>query len=1035
MRGGGTMGRRRARRALPWITAALVTSLAISNAQAAGFSTALPPQQLADALDVFSHATGYQVIYRADLTAGVVTPGADAGLTVIDTLRQLLRGTGLGFRFINERTIAIVKLPASESSRPASPEGSAHQAEPSPRMSDAGAPPSAAIDIRGDKDVKHRGIWGRIAGFFTLCGSLAAAGAACAQEQAANAPEATKDELQEIVVTGTLIRGIAPVGTEVVTVNRQDIIDSGVVSTQDLLSTIPALTSSFNQVQNARSGVTGLTIVRPNIHNIGAAGGNTTLVLFDGHDVVGGGILQTTPDAGILPPAVLQSVEVLADGGSAIYGADAVGGVVNFITRKRMEGIETDAHFGLADQYHAGDVNITGGHDWGSGSFLLSYSYRNASNLFGANRDYFSQYLVPFGGTDHRVTTCPLGNVSAAGVNYALPGLAPNTRNLCDQDKVTDLFPSETQNSVFGAFTQDLSDAITFDATAYYTHRETNSRGPQITSSGTIANTNPWFIPVGGATSETVHYSYEPAAGQSIIDRTSISEGGVTPELKFKLGGDWDLTTLLNYGRSTTTAHSPQLNPAADAAALAGTTLATALDPYNVAQTSPALLDSILHYEQYASNTQNLYEVRAVAQGTAVHLPGGDARLAVGAQYENQTESAIQIDGPIGNRAGAATSSGSLRSSAAFGELLVPIVGNPNAITGVRALTVDLEGRYDHYNKFGSTTNPKYGLNWKPIDDLTIRATYGTSFVAPSLADLAGSVDFRAQVFSVSPFGPGPFTTRPTILLAGGGRDLKPMTSKTYTFGADFSPSWLPSTTLTLTYWNTEVDHLINIFPFYAGAYYFSTFPTQYVVNPTLAQAQAIIGNERVQGPSLAQLYSNPATTPYAILNAERTNLGNEYIEGVDFNLNYKQSVPFGVVTAGFAGTYVLSQQSQAIGGPRVTMFTAGNNISRLLASAQVGMTTGALSARAVMNYSSGFPAAEPGQTWVGSFHPVNLLFSYRVPTTASWVKDLSFALNINNIGDEKPAFENITGGNTPDGTGNGTTVGRFFQLGVHAAF
>src|SRR5581483_7009258 len=266
MRGDGTMGRRRVRRALPWITSALATALLISNAQAAGFSTALPPQSLADALDVFSRATGYQVVYRADLTAGVSTPGADAGLSAVDTLRQLLRGTGLGFKFINDRMIAIVKLPASESSHPAPPERSALPAEPPPPASDAGAPPSAASGTRGAKDVRHRGLWERIAGLFTLCGSLVAAGGACAQEEVAPTPGPEKEVLQEVVVTGTLIRGIAPVGTEVVRVTRADIVDSGVVSTQDLLSTIPAITSAFNQVQNPNTGVSGLTIVRPNIH-------------------------------------------------------------------------------------------------------------------------------------------------------------------------------------------------------------------------------------------------------------------------------------------------------------------------------------------------------------------------------------------------------------------------------------------------------------------------------------------------------------------------------------------------------------------------------------------------------------------------------------------------------------------------------------------------------------------------------------------------------------------------------------------------
>lgn len=115
-------------------------------------------------------------------------------------------------------------------------------------------------------------------------------------------------------------------------------------------------------------------------------------------------------------------------------------------------------------------------------------------------------------------------------------------------------------------------------------------------------------------------------------------------------------------------------------------------------------------------------------------------------------------------------------------------------------------------------------------------------------------------------------------------------------------------------------------------------------------------------------------------------------------------------------------------------MLTAGNRISRLLASAQVGATVGGLSARAVMNYSSGFPVTDPGQTWVGSFHPVNLQFSYKVASSIGWAKDLTFAFNVNNIADEAPAFENQTGGR-PDGTGNGLTLGRFFQLGIHAGF
>ena len=974
-------------------------------------------QSLSTALQEFATQSGIQIIFFAKVTDGHEAPSLEGRYTAADAVARLLDHSDLTFQQLNPKTIEVEPKAATNDLKQTVGSSFVAPSNLTLTQSDSRSPQGSGQQSQSSSGNTQN-----------------------SQTQSTVSPPSSEgkeqvSELQEIVVTGTLIRGIAPVGTEVTTVDRADIVSTGVVSTQDLLSTMPQITSAFNNINNPNTGVNGTTIVRSNIHNIGAAaGGNTTLIVFDGHDVVGAGILQTTPDAGVLPPGILQSVQVVADGGSALYGADAVGGIINFITRKHMEGVEVDAHYGAATGYHAEDANITGGHEWNSGSFLISYSYRTNTDLTGSDRPYFSQNLVPFGGSDHRSTTCPLTNVTVNGVNYAAPGFVANTQNLCNQDLYNDLYPAETQNSVFAAFNQDISSGVTFDVTGYYTDRKTERLGAQITSTGTITSTNPYFIPVGGATSETVAYSYAAAGGNSFTDQTHISEGGITPELKIKLAGDWDLTTLLNYGRSVTSANSPEINPTADAAALAGTTLATALDPYDTATTNQSVLKSIMQFQQYAINTQNLYEAKAVAQGTVFSLPGGNSKLAVGAQYEYQSISALQLDGPDGTTAGAARANADLRNTSAFGELLLPIVGTSNSLAGVRKLDLDLQGRIDHYDLFGSTTNPKFGLTWKPIDDLTFRATWGTSFVAPSLADISGSVDYRAQVVSTSPFGPGPFNSRPTILLAGGG-DVKPMTSKSYTAGFDYNPEWLESTTVSLTYWDTEVDKLISIYPVFSGAYFFNNFPNQFWINPTLAQAQAIIGSERVQGPSLAQLYSNPATTPYAILDAERTNLGSQYLKGLDFNLSFKQPTGFGSIYASAAGTYALSVQSLAVGAStKVSDFTAGNNISRLLFTAQGGATVGRYTAGLTFNYSSGFPVNQPGQTSVGAFYPVNLKGAYDFGNVGG-MKDLTVTLNWNNVFNMIPAFENHTGGGTPDGIGNGATVGRFVNLGVHAKF
>jgi iron complex outermembrane recepter protein len=881
-----------------------------------------------------------------------------------------------------------------------------------------------------------------------MAGSISVANAQTAPTPAPTTAGPESEGLTEIVVTGTLIRGVAPVGNEVTTLTREDIQSTGVVSTQDLLSTMPQISSAFNQVQNPNTN-TGTPIVRPTIHGIGAANANTTLVLMDGHDVVGSGTYQTTPDSGVIPPNVLQSVQVIADGGSAIYGADAVGGIVNFITRKHMEGVEVDAHYGSATDYHSEDANISGGHEWDGGSFLVSYAYRSNTDLTGADRSYFTKDLVPFGGADYRGNGgCPT-TVAAGGTNYAYPGLVAGTQNLCDTDKYTDLFPAEKQNSFFAAFDQDITSGVSFDATGYYTYRETDRLSGLLSDSGTITSSNPYFIPVGDATNESVTFPYGGLRSDTQVN--TINEWGVTPELKFKLGGDWDLTTMLNYGHSNTQVHSPITNTGGDAAALAGTTIATALDPYNPGATQSSVLSPLLNWEQHIFNVQQLFQAKAVAQGTVFTLPGGDVKLAGGLQFERQSINSEQADGPIGNNTGvgagceygncsAAFAINHLLDDSAFGELLLPIVGSDNSFPGVRKLDIDLQGRFDRYNLgLGNTTNPKFGGTWKPIDDLTIRGTWGTSFVAPSMGDLAGSVDYQAQVWGQSPFGPNSTCgsptcqanyNRPTILLAGGG-NVKPMTSTTYTAGFDYNPEWLKSTTLSLTYWNTILKGLINLYPFSSGAYYFNNFPGTYAINPTLAQAEAIIGKEYITE-SLATLYSNPATYPYAILDAERTNLGNIRLDGVDFNLSFKQPTDFGAIYAAVAGTYVLTEQNQNPAGPWLSAF-APYDVSRLLFSAQGGVKVGQFTGGVTFNYSSGYPVEEannPGQTSVGAFYPVNLKAAYDLGKMGG-MQDLTFTLNWNNIFNEIPPFLNSS--NLPPN--NGGSVGRLINLGVHGKF
>src|SRR5882757_3718757 len=168
-------------------------------------------------------------------------------------------------------------------------------------------------------------------------------------ESTPNDPQAAED----IIVTGTLLRGVAPVGTNVLGVTRQEILESGAASANDLLASIPQV-GNFGTVP-VGTGTFGLPIVRPNIRNLAAAGGSSTLVLLNGHRMVGAGVLQTSVDPSVLPPEVIDRLEIVPDGGSAIYGSDAIGGVINFITRSHFNGVAASARYGFADNYQTVD--------------------------------------------------------------------------------------------------------------------------------------------------------------------------------------------------------------------------------------------------------------------------------------------------------------------------------------------------------------------------------------------------------------------------------------------------------------------------------------------------------------------------------------------------------------------------------------------------------------------------------------------------------------------------------------------------------
>lgn len=361
------------------------------------------------------------------------------------------------------------------------------------------------------------------------------------------------ENVESVTVTGTLIKGINPIGTKAITVNVGEIESTGHVTIGRILETVPQVSNIFNTVPVSGTNDVGTSRgVVPRIRNLNVSGGaSITLLLVNGHNVVGTGSLNTTSDLSQIPSMVIQRIDVVADGGSSLYGSDAVTGTINIITRKSYEGFETQASFGTAaGGYDAYNLGAMAGHSWGSGNVYLAYQYTKNTYQMSYGRPYFGDNLIPLGGTvDNRSSPCALANVTAGGVTYALNsntvantlgalrGAATVGKNICDTYKGgtagsvgnaqgRSVIPAEQQNTLWLGMSQHIADGVEFSMTANASlHTARALLPPRTTTNAVIKNNNPFFQSINGETSQTVSFNYEPVLGPTIWARNSRTSG------------------------------------------------------------------------------------------------------------------------------------------------------------------------------------------------------------------------------------------------------------------------------------------------------------------------------------------------------------------------------------------------------------------------------------------------------------------------------------------------------------------------------
>lgn len=601
--------------------------------------------------------------------------------------------------------------------------------------------------------------------------------------QSAAAQTAPAQSVEEVTVTGTSIRGTAPVGSSVTTVTQQDIKATGATSVTGILASVPQL-MGMGQVD---SGTTGQNAQQALIHQLGQSASTSTLTLIDGHRAPTSGTNHSFVDPNMIPINMVERVEVLADGVSAVYGSDAIAGVVNFITRKRFEGIEATGNAGFADGKQDLNLGFLAGAAWDTGSALFAYSFTRQGALANTARPWTYPDHSAIGpiAKNRASLLCEPASLSPAGqalifLNASAASGLTNTQNnfLCSDWKYADLIPKTQRNNAMMKFEQNFGDKWKLDGELLYATRDVlgrRSRGTlQATAFQTGAQANPFYQnPVGyagAATSQTIRWDSNALLGPGAYNFSNDQTVYGDVNIEYKMFGDWTVDLLTLVGRDDSAfGFNGGLNSSAATLALNGTantggsltqvipntnivytqlplTAANALDVWNPAgatnRTSATVIKGLTDDAQNSHLVSGMSQARLQAQGTLFQMPAGPVKLAIGGEayrvslYEFLAQG--QGAGPTSNSAVYRQWHFSRDVQSAYLEANIPLIGREQGIPLVQALTLDVSGRLDHYSDFGNTTNPKIAFDWRVYDDLKLRADWSTSFVAPPEDEIGG---------------------------------------------------------------------------------------------------------------------------------------------------------------------------------------------------------------------------------------------------------------------------------------------------------
>ena len=836
----------------------------------------------------------------------------------------------------------------------------------------------------------------------------------------------------KVEVTGSNIKRVEGEGAlPVQTITARQIQEGGFQDTFELLQSISANQSfgSFNP-----AGGEGTTLVGFTGASLRGLGSQRTLVLLNGRRVAPYALANTTSpssasvDLSSIPIAAIERVEVLKDGASAIYGTDAIAGVINFILRKDYTGV--DVGFSYLDTQDGGAQD---GRAWGvfgvgdlakdKYNFMILGEYDDQKSLRAIDRSISKTSFLPDLGRNRTSGNTIPSNITIPGVpgtkNPGYPtclppfsfATTPFSPGQCrfDYAATIDTIPPAQKGSIIGSFIWQFNPDNQAYLEGSYFHGDYVQRiSPTPVSSAFTINptimtpANPFYpaayiASLGGDPTKPVQLSYRALEFGPRTDEAISEQYRAVAGLRGVVYG-WDYNLDFNYtaNKTTDTYTDGYLSETRFLPLLAN----GPINPFGFNTAAAIAAGNAAHITGQASdNKASQYGIEGKISNDIWKLPAGNMAAAIGFEWRRESLELINADflnsGDIIGGAGAIPSLPTVYNNvtSVYGELNIPILTTLEANAAVR---------YDHYQDVGSTWNPKFSLRWQPTKNLLFRGSIGKGFRAPTLSDLFQPTlrTTTANAFDDPLRCP---TTQSVFdcqlqfnALQGGNPALKPEKSTQYNYGVVYDTPELKLG-----------DYSLGTMSFGLDYYWIKITDAL-----TPLTADTIFGNYNaytqyvVRGPPTPDYPTLPGPIQYVLQTT--FNFGKQYTNGVDVEATWRLPTKYGNFTTNFSGTYLNDWTQVQLDGTYPNF--AGTS----------GSPNGALSRwrhYLTFNYSNGPWGATVAQTFQNGYTETYIsdttgdTVSRRVGTYSIWdlqgrytgIKNTTVALGVKNIFNRAP--------------------------------